>query len=153
MDEALVEKAAAAAAKLLYAELVASGEEKTFRGRLDFEVSLKRGKDHFRSNPQKLRLWALVQVLIGKLNAVCGESVIDSWLEEGIKEAQLLDSDVEEGVKKRVDAAVKKVLPFIKEHRQGNISVTRKNGVIIEIPADPDSELLKRIDFPVKLAG
>lgn len=153
MDKAIVEKAAAVAAKTLYAELVAAGEEKTFRGRLDFEVSLKRGEPHLRSNPQKARPWALVQVLLSKLNAVAGEATVDSWLEEGIKAAQLLGSDTESDVKKRVEASIKKILPAIQEERQGNVTITKKDGVVVEVPVDADPGLLKRIDFPVKLAG
>lgn len=153
MDKAIVEKAAAVAAKTLYAELVAAGEEKTFRARLDFEVSLKRGEAHTRSNPQKARPWALVQVLLSKLNAVSGEAAVEAWLEEGVKEAQLLDSDTESDVKKRVETSIKKLLPSIQEERPGNVTITKKDGVVVEVPVDADPGLLKRIDFPVKLAG
>ena len=153
MDKKDVEKAAVVAAKALYAELVEAGEEKTFRARLDFEVSLKRGEAHTRSNPQKARPWALVQVLLSKLNAVSGESAVEAWLEEGVKEAQLLDSDVEAIMKKRVETSIKKILPQIQEERPGNITVTGKAGMVTEVPEDIDADLLNPFGFPVKLVG
>lgn len=153
MDKKIVEKAAVAAAKALYAELVACGEEKTFRARLDFEVDMKRGEAFTKSNPQKARPWSLVQILIGKLNSTVGQSVVDNWLEAGIKEAQLLESSEEDSVKKRVNDAIAKILPEIQENRAGNIYITKKSGVVVEIPEGADRNLLNKLDFPVSLVS
>jgi len=153
MDKKIVESAAAAAAKVLYAELVSCGEEKTFRARLDFEVDMKRGESFVKTNPQKARPWSLVQVLISKLNATVGESVVESWLEEGIKEAQLLNSVEEASTKKRISSAIEKILPEIQEERKGNIYITKKAGRVVEIPEGSDKDLLNKIDFPVSLVS
>lgn len=137
----LIQQAAKDAAKTIFAELVPSGAEETFEGTLKFSVRIKRGVPHEKSNPQKVRPWSLVLLLVEKLNGVTVDAVSEEWLAGLLNEARALDEERSEGAEKRVQALCAKLYPALKETRPGNVTTPFVHGELVVPEAEGEKEV------------
>jgi len=129
MTNEKLNEAAKAAAKILFGDEVAPTQKARFTGSLEFDVTFQRSKVPApRSFPQKARPWSLVQVLLSKLAEHVGDATVETWLEEGILQAQMLDTDEESAAKERMERLIEKLLPCTTVQPAANLLCKEATG-------------------------